>query len=58
MILTYECSADVHWGMDLFKRDVIVSFLGNYFTTLPMSAQRLHSVKAGMEQCFDSKRRN
>lgn len=31
MILTYACSADVHWGMDLFNRGVIVSFLRELF---------------------------
>ena len=27
MILTYGYPADVHWGIDLLNRDVIVSFL-------------------------------
>ena len=31
MILTYECSADVHWGMDLLNKGVIVSFLKELF---------------------------
>ena len=31
MILTYECPADVHWGMDLLNKGVIVSFLRELF---------------------------
>ena len=31
MILTYKRSADVHWGIDLLGRGVIVSFLTELF---------------------------
>ena len=31
MILTYACPADVHWGIDLLNKGVIVSFLKELF---------------------------